>query len=101
MDLEKFSQANTNTQWKVSEPSRIASIVMLQYMVNHHPVVLDVANPGNQMLQSNLLLGTNTAVINVLNPTLIDQDLWKQLKRVSIPISMGNKRHIKTGRVHF
>ena len=80
MDLENFSQANTNTQWKVSEPSRITSIVMLQYMVNHHPVVLDAANLGNQVLQSNLLLGTSTTFINVLNPTLIGQDIWKPLE---------------------
>ena len=90
-DLESFSQANTNTQWKVSEPSRVTSTMMPQYMVNHHPVVLDAANPGNQNLQSSLLVGNN-AIPNVSNSTLIGQDMWKQLKRVSVPTFMGDKQ---------
>ena len=69
-DLESFNLANTNTQWKVSEPSRVTSTMMPQYMVNHHPVVLDAANPRNQNLQLNLLVGSN-AIPNVSNSTLI------------------------------
>ena len=89
-DLESFSQANTSTQWKVSEPSRVTSTMMPQYMVNHHPVVLDAANPGNRNSQSNLLVGNN-AIPNVSNSTLISQDMWKQLKRVSVPIYLHRR----------
>ena len=47
---------------------------------NHHLIVLDAANPGNRMLQSNLLVGNNAAVPNVSDPTLIGQNMWKQLE---------------------
>ena len=63
VDLESFSQANTNTQWKVSEPSRVTSTMISQYMVNHHPAVLDAANAGNQNLQSNLSVENNAIPI--------------------------------------
>ena len=96
-DLESFSQANTNTWWKVSEPSRETSTVMPQYMVNHHLVVSDAANPGNRNSQSNLFV-ENNAIPNVSNSTLIGQDMWKQLKRVSVPTFTGDKKkyqHLK------
>ena len=48
-------------------------------MVNHHLVVLDAANPGNQNLQLNLLVGNNT-IPNVSNSALNGQDKWKQPK---------------------
>ena len=60
MDLGSSSQANVNTQWKVSEPSRVASTMMPQHVANHHPVVLDAENPG--ILQSNVLMGNNAAI---------------------------------------
>ena len=75
VDLKSSSQANVNTQWKVSEPSRVTSTMMPQHVVNHHPVVLDGENPG--ILQSNALMGNNAAIQNVSNPTLIGQDMWK------------------------
>ena len=81
VDLESFSQANTNTQGRISEPCRVTFTMMPTYTVNHHPVVLDAANLGNQNLQSNLLVGNNTAASNISNPTLIGQDMWKHLKR--------------------
>ena len=59
MDLESSSQANVNTQWKVSEPSRVTSTMMPQHVVNHHPVVLDAENP---VLQSNALMGNSAAI---------------------------------------
>ena len=46
MDLESSSQANINTQWKVSEPSRATSTMMPQHVVNHQPLVLDAENSG-------------------------------------------------------
>ena len=73
--------------------------MMPQYMVNHHPIVLDAANPGNRNLQLNLLV-ENNAILDVSNSTLIGQDMWKQLKRVSVPTFMGDKRNINIGRLH-
>ena len=43
----------------MSEPSTVTSTMMLQYMVNHHPAVLNAANTGNRNLQLNLLVGNN------------------------------------------
>ena len=100
VNLESFSQANTNTQWKMSEHSMVTSTVMPQYMANHHPVVLDAANPGNWKLQSNLLLGNN-AIPNVSNSTVIGQDIWQQLKRVSIPTFMGDKKKFQHCKAAF
>ena len=75
MDLASFSQANTNsyTVKKVSEPNRLTSTRMPQYVVNHHPVVLYATNPGN--LQSNSSVGNNITVLSVSNPTLIGRDI--------------------------
>ena len=75
VDLGSFSRANTNTQSKMSEPCRITSTMMPQYVVNHHPVVLNAANPGNQNLQLNLLEGNNTAASIISSPSLIGQDM--------------------------
>ena len=56
------------------------------------PVVLDAVNPGKHNLQSNSLGGNNTAASIISSPTLIGQDMWKQLKRVSVPIFTGDKK---------
>ena len=69
-------------------------------MVNHHPVVLDAANPGNRNSQSNLLVGNN-AIPNVSNSTLIGQDMWKQLKRVSVPTFTGDKKKYQHWKAAF
>ena len=99
VDLESSIQANVNTQWKMSEPSRVTSTMIPQHVGNHHSVVLDAENPGN--LQSNLLIGNNATIQNNSNPTLIGQDMWKQLKGVSVPIFSGDKRTYQNWKAAF
>ena len=81
----------------MNEPNRVTSTMMPQYNVNHHPVVLDAGNPGNRNSQSNLL----NAISNVSNSTLIGQDMWKQLKRVSVPTFMGDKKKYQHWKAAF
>ena len=38
----------------------------------------------------------NNAIRNVANSTVIGEDMWKQLKRVSIPTFTGDKQEIST-----
>ena len=99
LDLESCSQTNAQTQWKVSEPSRVTSTMMPQHVVNHHPVVLDAVNPG--ILQLNLSMGNNAALHNVSNSALIGQDMWKQQKRVSVPIFYGDKKTYQNWKAAF
>jgi len=99
LDLESCSQTNAKTQWKVSEPSRVTSTMMPQHVVNHHPVVLDAVNPG--ILQSNSLMRNNAALHNVSNSALIGQDMWKQLKRVSVPIFYGDEKTYQNWKAAF
>ena len=47
---------------------------------------LDVKDSANQSLVTS-------------DPVLIGMDLWKQLKRVTIPIFLGDKKLIKIGRM--
>ena len=101
VDLESFRQANTSTQSTMSEPCRVSSAIVPEYVVNRHSVVLDAANPENRSLQSNLLVGNNAAASNVSNPTLIGQDMWKQLKRVSVPIFTGDKKAYQKWKATF
>ena len=89
MNLESSRQANVNTQWKMSEPSRVTSTTMPQHVVNHHSVVLDAENPG--ISQSNFV---NAAISN---PTLIGQEL----KRVSVPIFSGDKNTYQNWKAGF
>ena len=86
-------------QVRVSEPSRVSSTMMLQYAANHHPSVLDAVNPG--ILQTHSLMGNDAAIQSVPNTMLIGQDMWKQLKRVNVPIFSGDKKTYQNWKAAF
>ena len=88
-DLESFSQANTNTQWKVSEPSRVTSTVMPQYMVI---ISSSIGCSKSRKSKFTVEFVSGKQYIHVSNSTLIGQDMWKQLKRVSVPTFTGDKK---------
>ena len=52
------------------------------------------ANPNKSLLEEN-------EISNVTNPSLIGQDLWKQLKRVTIPVFSGDKKSYQNWKAAF
>ena len=73
--------------------------MMPQYAANHHPLVLDAVNPG--ILQTHSLMGNDAAIQSVPNTMLIGQDMWKQLKRVSVHIFSGDKKTYQNWKAAF
>ena len=52
-------------------------------------------------MSGNVQIQANSNVQSQTDATLIRQDLWKQLKRVSVPVFTGDKKNYQNSKAAF
>ena len=82
------------------ERATVKSHVSVIYLCDTevHSALMNQPSSGIRNPEVRLFVSDNGQRIHPTDSKIIGQDLWKQLKRVMIPVFSGDKKHIKIGK---
>ena len=100
LPIDRSLHQPVNSQKSATEKSfgqlRDASESCL-YDIEPQAAAFDQPSSGKCNSETRLFVSDNGPKVHSADSEMIGQDLWKQLKRVTIPIFSGDKRHIRIG----